>query len=82
MVTRAEASRHAAWPVRLVRDLVKGVVVLCPQETQGSDGDYDDHYDHSHEGDQDLTDHATIPLMWPWGGASQAHAAIDACLPR
>jgi hypothetical protein len=82
VITRAEACGHAAWPTRLVAEVIKGVVVFRPQETQGSDGDNDDHHDHSHKGDQDLSDHATIPLTWPWGGASQAHAAIDACLPR
>jgi hypothetical protein len=49
---------------------------------QGEDSNYYDQHDHGHKDNQDRSDHHTIPLIWPRGGASQTRAAICASLPR
>jgi hypothetical protein len=59
--------RRAAWPTRLVRYFVEGVIVIGAQEAQRQDGNYYDQQDHSDQEDQDLGDHCTIPLIWPRG---------------
>jgi hypothetical protein len=68
-------------PPWLVWHVVEGVGVVGAQEMQGGNGNYHDQHDHSHEDFQDRSDHHTIPLMWPGGGASQTRAAIYASLP-
>jgi hypothetical protein len=75
-------SRRTAGAARLVGDVVEVVGVVGTQEVQGKDSNNHDQHDHGHKDNQDRSDHHTIPLIWPWGGASQTRAAICASLPR
>jgi hypothetical protein len=72
----------APIPARFLRHVVEVVRVVGPQEMESGNGNYHDQHDHSHEDFQDRSDHHTIPLTRPRGGASQTRAAIDASLPR
>jgi hypothetical protein len=61
---------------------VERVGIVSAQEVQGKDGNYhDQHYD-GHKDNQDRSDHHTIPLKWPWGGASKTRAATAQASPE
>ena len=79
---RCGGAARAARVRRHLAQLVEGVGVVGAQEVQGEDSNYHDQHDHGHKDNQDRSDHHTIPLIWPRGGASQTRAAICASLPR
>jgi hypothetical protein len=81
LVSRMSIVRVTPRLARFLRHVVEGVGVVGPQEMQSSNGDNHDQHDHSHEDFQDRSDHHTIPLTWPRGGASQTRAANYASLP-
>jgi hypothetical protein len=69
----ARRFRRGALAARLLRnavDVVEVIGVVGAQEVQGEDSDYHDQHDHGHKDNQDRSDHRTIPLIWPRGGAS------------
>jgi hypothetical protein len=74
--------RGASSAARLLCYLVERVGVVSAKEVQGKDSNNDDQHDHGHKDNQDRSDHHTIPLTWPRGGASQTRAATYASLPR